>query len=170
MKKEWERYQILAGLFALLWMIMIFGFSAQPSDDSGELSEGLSYQLVTVCDKMFGLDFDMQQIMDWTRKIEGPLRKLAHMTEYGILTVFIYLWLDYFCLNIRLQTGISLLCSWIYGASDEFHQRFVPGRSGSIRDVCIDGAGAVIGIVLFMGVRKCINSLWKHRQYKKIES
>ncbi len=34
-------------------------------------------------------------------------------------------------------TALSLC----YAASDEFHQLFVPGRGGSIRDVAIDAIG-----------------------------
>ncbi|MDY6314114.1 MAG: VanZ family protein, partial [Clostridia bacterium] len=45
---------------------------------------------------------------------------------------------------------ISLLCSALYAASDEFHQLFVPGRSGEFRDVCLDSAGALTGILIFI--------------------
>ena len=38
----------------------------------------------------------------------------------------------------------------LYAASDEFHQLFVPGRAGLITDVCIDSAGALLGILLFL--------------------
>jgi VanZ family protein len=37
----------------------------------------------------------------------------------------------------------------LYAASDEFHQLFVPGRSGEVKDVLIDSAGAVTGALLF---------------------
>ena len=35
-----------------------------------------------------------------------------------------------------------------FAVSDEFHQLFVPGRSGNIKDVFIDTAGSVSGILL----------------------
>ena len=44
--------------------------------------------------------------------------------------------------------GISLLISMLYACPDEFHQHFVPGRSCEVRDVLIDTAGALIGILV----------------------
>lgn len=45
----------------------------------------------------------------------------------------------------------------LYAASDEFHQLFVPGRAGLITDVCIDSAGALLGILLFLGALRLIS-------------
>ena len=36
----------------------------------------------------------------------------------------------------------------VYALSDEFHQLFVPGRSGELRDVMIDTAAGVVGVCL----------------------
>jgi VanZ family protein len=38
--------------------------------------------------------------------------------------------------------GIAVL----YAATDEFHQNFVPNRTGSLKDVGIDTAGALLGL------------------------
>ena len=38
-----------------------------------------------------------------------------------------------------------MLVAVAYAVTDEVHQLFVPGRSGRITDVLIDGAGAVVG-------------------------
>ena len=43
--------------------------------------------------------------------------------------------------------AIAILITVAYGASDEFHQLFVPGRSGEWRDLVADAVGAVIGAV-----------------------
>ena len=74
------------------------------------------------------------------------LRKLAHMTEYLILTFFLYrafkeTWKNTFPILYIYPALISVL----YAASDEFHQTFIHGRSGSLHDVFIDS----IGILLF---------------------
>ena len=53
-----------------------------------------------------------------------------------------------------------LLAAWsmavCYAATDEFHQWFVPGRSCEVRDVCVDGTGALIGCLAAAGIWKLI--------------
>ena len=41
-----------------------------------------------------------------------------------------------------------------YAATDEFHQLFVPGRSGQISDVLLDSAGALAGVWIMTGLEK----------------
>jgi VanZ family protein len=65
-----------------------------------------------------------------------PLRKAAHMVEYGLLWL---LW--------RRALGTTWTAAAIaiaYAASDELHQTQVPGRRGSPADVAIDAAGVAI--------------------------
>ena len=68
------------------------------------------------------------------------LRKLVHMTEFGLLW---WLWqraLD----RPVLAAAITL----DYAASDELHQTFVDGRHGTPVDWAIDAAGVAIAIAL----------------------
>ena len=80
------------------------------------------------------------------------IRKIAHMTLYAILA---------FCAACsQIKTSfkkVLLFCAW-YACTDEFHQLFIPGRSGEIRDVCIDCLGACIGFLLFTGIKKTVKS------------
>jgi VanZ family protein len=49
--------------------------------------------------------------------------------------------------NVTIRVAwIALAIAGVYGISDEFHQTFVPGRSGDLADWYADIAGAVIGI------------------------
>lgn len=50
-------------------------------------------------------------------------------------------------MEILLQPGLT---GALYAASDEFHQLFVPGRSGQISDVLLDSAGVCFGVLLGM--------------------
>ena len=54
----------------------------------------------------------------------------------------------------------ELLIPWgiaaLYAAADEFHQLFVPGRSGQVSDVMLDSAGALAGLLILALVRKII--------------
>jgi VanZ family protein len=81
------------------------------------------------------------------------VRKFAHGYEYLILC-----WLAWrlFRSRDRLIPGrwpVSVAWkSWAlataYASTDEFHQLFVPGREGAVRDVAIDSCGAAFGIGL----------------------
>jgi VanZ family protein len=48
----------------------------------------------------------------------------------------------------------SLILAALYGISDEFHQRFVPGRSADVLDWFADVLGAAIAIILVIILRK----------------
>ena len=45
-------------------------------------------------------------------------------------------------------SGWAWLAASLYGVSDEFHQRFVPGRSSCFDDVLADSSGALIGAAI----------------------
>lgn len=77
------------------------------------------------------------------------LRKLAHLTEYGILA-----WLLY---RARGQTHTIWNPKWakfalagvlLVATIDELHQHFVPTRVGSPLDVVIDVAGGVLALLI----------------------
>jgi VanZ family protein len=68
-------------------------------------------------------------------------RKLIHFLQYALLA---FLW--WRALRTRLDDRRAALAAFVmtalYAASDEYHQSFVQGRSGSPIDWAIDCAGA----------------------------
>lgn len=82
--------------------------------------------------------------------LDTLLRKLAHITEYAILAFFVYGSLAKEQL-FRWSPRQALWCLGavaLYSLTDEFHQRFVPGRHASLVDSGIDIVGASIAIAL----------------------
>jgi VanZ family protein len=69
-------------------------------------------------------------------------RKLAHVTEYLILTLLLLRALRRSELALALPVAIAAALA--YAASDEWHQSFVPGRTATPRDVAIDGIGIAL--------------------------
>ncbi len=82
------------------------------------------------------------------------IRKAAHLTEYAVLTVVAY---GAAVIGLhqtkRRPLQLALACAVLFAISDEWHQRFVPSRTSTFQDVCIDLAGACIAIVVIMLVR-----------------
>ena len=70
------------------------------------------------------------------------------MTEYFLLAVAISFPLYVYRIRgIWLFLLAGIFCVGFAGL-DEYHQSFVGGRGPSVRDVCIDSSGALIGIIL----------------------
>lgn len=77
--------------------------------------------------------------------------KLAHMGVYGLLALLCYISLihqtKFNLLYSHPFTFTILICS-VYGASDEFHQYFVPNRDCEFFDWLADVIGAIIMVLL----------------------
>jgi VanZ family protein len=75
------------------------------------------------------------------------LDKITHFLEYGILSFLLARALtaqapESWQKNFRL---LAVIIAIIYGASDEIHQLFVPGRQCSFFDFVFDSLGALFG-------------------------
>ena len=159
--------KILIWIPAIIMAMLIFGFSKQ----DGEESTGLSYKaadiILTVCDKAGIVDYNDNNRDSMIESVQFPIRKAAHMTEYAVLSVLIMLALIVDGLKgIRLPV-ISAIIATVFAATDEFHQKFVPGRYGCLRDVLIDAAGSIIGLMIAYIIYKYI---CKHKENKHIQS
>lgn len=124
-------------------------FSNQKANDSSKLSDGLILKTVRIIEKITNKEYSDEEILD---KFVKPVRKLAHFTIYLILGILVYLYIKEF--NISNKFIVSLLICIIYALTDEIHQLFIVGRSGNIKDVCIDSLGSMIGIFIIKKVGK----------------
>jgi VanZ family protein len=71
--------------------------------------------------------------------------KVAHFGAYAVLGVC----LAYAVHASSLPPMLSFVLGAAYGASDEFHQMFVPGRSPELLDWVADAAGVAAATYLF---------------------
>ena len=114
------RRKFLAWLPAILWAATLFFLSAQSS-------------LPAIAPAV--PDFD----------------KVEHFGVYGLLGILV---ID----AVRRSTTLALpkavlvaiLITSAYGASDEFHQWFVPNRSCDVWDWTADTIGGILGIVVYI--------------------
>ncbi len=133
---------------AILLMYMIFSFSGQEGSVSSQLSYRVSYTLVETGAKILNRDMDAWQIDEVAARINGYVRKLAHMGEYFVLAVAVSFPLYVYGLRgIWLILVAGTICVG-FACTDEYHQSFVDGRTPSGRDVAIDAFGIFWGIIL----------------------
>ncbi|HVP66775.1 MAG TPA: VanZ family protein [Anaeromyxobacteraceae bacterium] len=71
--------------------------------------------------------------------------KVLHVVEYGGLGVLVAWGLWTLRVPPRRAFVIALLVASAYGASDEFHQYFVPNRECDVFDWTADTVGAALG-------------------------
>ena len=93
------------------------------------------------------------------RKSHTPIRKLAHMLEFGSLATLALLFLITWPGKLWWRYAASLGFALVYAATDEFHQQFIKGRGALFSDVKIDFLGAfiacTIALVIVIIVRQC---------------
>lgn len=111
---------VLYWLPTFLWMAVIFGFSSQPTLHSSS--------------------FDL---------VDFIIKKTAHFCEYFILASMLTYSLRKSTKFTRTQILFTaFIIGVLYAASDEVHQTFTLGRDGTVRDVLIDSAGALVSVYI----------------------
>lgn len=146
MRDTKKRYRLASTVLLAGWMAIIFLFSAQPARESAKVSGGFAYRIVFRADQMFGMDLEDEEILRYTQKLDHPIRKAAHMTEYAILGMAAFWFFAGRGWRGRKCYAFALAFSAVYAATDEIHQLFVPGRAGRCSDVLIDTLGAAAGL------------------------
>jgi VanZ family protein len=150
-----NKTKMINWLPVLIWMIIIFMFSAQPASDSNQLSVGFTKVLLDTFGKVISLDIEISTINNIVLQLNHIIRKFAHFAVYLILGILVSRALIKEGFKGRVFL-ISFFICVVYAASDELHQLFVPGRGCQLKDVLIDSTGAMVGIALnsFFKVRK----------------
>ncbi|MGF7185304.1 VanZ family protein [Desulfitispora alkaliphila] len=132
----------------ILWMVLIFYLSHQPAPESNELSKGITKGVVNTTERVApNAEFDI-------RSLNHIIRKNAHFFAYFVLGLLVINALRVSGVNGTRSLILALGICVLYAVSDEVHQLFIPGRSGELRDVLIDSAGASVGIGVYMLVSK----------------
>ena len=129
-------------ILLIIWLIFIFVMSHFDAD----ISSSQSGSIVEFIANIFNIKY--------IEILSLIIRKLAHITEYFILGILTINCLkDYKIKNLYIS---SILFCIIYACSDEFHQLFISGRSGTIIDVLIDSIGIILGIFIYKLFKKLV--------------
>ncbi|HKD45685.1 MAG TPA: VanZ family protein [Candidatus Angelobacter sp.] len=129
--------KLLFWLPTLLWLCLLAVFSTDTF--SAEHTRGVLWKIIhAVYGGISEQQFEVLHVL---------VRKSAHFTFYGLLSVFAFYSWKTALPRPRVWSfrwsGLAVGLTFLAGSLDEFHQRFVPSRGASFRDVLLDTAGAL---------------------------
>ncbi len=145
----------LCWLLSFGWMGVIYWFSAQDAEASAESSGSFMAFLL----RLFRVQSSEAILTntDTYSTIDFILRKGAHFTIFTVLGLLLCTTISLYPNAIRLQKIVlPLSLGILYACIDELHQYFVPGRACQIRDVAIDTAGVLVGVLLTLGIGRLL--------------
>lgn len=164
MSEKAKRY-VLLGL-TIGWMLLIFFFSSQNGLTSSKNSDGLSGWITR---HVLGGEASEVGADVWEHCLNVAsycVRKVAHMTEYAVLSALLSLLLRTYGHPLWRHCLFGFFGVAVYAATDEFHQLFVAGRSGQLLDVGIDSIGAFAGgCVCFLCL--LLGTAWEKQKKEK---
>ena len=143
----------------ILNMAMIFFFSSEDIDATIDRSNQITDAMVNAGDQRPTQSNPATPSNPTTDKeqkkasedLQALVRKMAHFLEFmslGLLSCALLLTVQ--MKPWWLSAAVACVFSLLYAISDEVHQLFVEGRAGTFRDVMIDFAGVLCGIVLVL--------------------
>ena len=142
---------IISWILTVAWMILIFYLSSENGAESTERSNSV----LKLIELIIGDDLVTDEI----------IRKVAHVLEFSVLTVLAFCSARFTNKISHIKSyaespvklvksdnemyiAITLWLSLLTAVLDEYHQLFVEGRDGSIRDVLIDAIGIIIVLII----------------------
>jgi VanZ family protein len=144
-------HTVICWVLVAAWMVVIFSFSARPVEQSDAQSGLFTHLVASVLTPGYSqMGTDDQDTA--AEVFSYPVRKTAHVSEYALLGALVSIALvtsrrkPLPALPLKMG-GCALLICALYASTDEIHQLFVVGRSSQFADVCIDTAGAAIGVL-----------------------
>jgi VanZ family protein len=164
---------VILAVAVLINMAIIFYFSEESKEESGNRSTGVVKWLVDILYPDYNsLDWDTQ--MEVMRSTHHLVRKLAHFAEFALLGflssgLVAYLNRRKHWIKLWLEWLIPLAFGLLYAISDEVHQIF-SDRGASAKDVLIDFAGVLAGVLFMRGILWVSRSCKRRRERRKCET
>lgn len=144
-----RRLILFSALAVLAVAVMIFLFSAQDADASGQTSGTFAEWLMRLmrpdADKL-----SRRMRSRLLKQYQAGVRKAAHISEFALLGLFLRLLMEW--LPVKWKKSVSWAAGTLYAVSDEIHQLFVSGRSCQALDVGIDSLGVLTGVFAMVGL------------------
>ena len=159
---------IIYWVLVIIWLGIIFFLSSREANESDNESKWLIDRIVKttikITNKIGITNNDLTEVekSHIIEKLNYPVRKIAHITEYFVLTSFMIVALKKTGLKGKKVFIIALLLCFLYAVGDEYHQTFVNQRTGQISDAIIDTFGGFLGcLIIYIIDKKSIKKLKK---------
>lgn len=142
-----DRHQVLkAWIAAILWLIVI------AIESTAWLSaHNTSRILYPLLHFLFGLDWDRFELWHFY------IRKSGHVFGYGLLSILLFrAWRE----TLPALSGAKWTFRWaamavlgtaLVASLDEWHQTFIPSRTGTVHDVVLDTCAGIAAQILIRG-------------------
>lgn len=150
-------------ILIIAWMITIFIFSSQQGTESGDTSRKFTVAIIQI--------ITGKSLAPNDPFIEGVqlfVRKMAHFSIYAVGGFLIMNYAYTTKRTAKQKILYSIVAGGAYAITDEIHQFFVPERSAQILDVGIDTAGVIIGVLIYLALRKLIELVIKKNNTKVV--
>jgi VanZ family protein len=145
-----QREVLKAWIAAILWLVVITIEST--SYLSGQNTSRILYPVLHF---LFGISY--ADFEPW----HHLLRKTGHVIGYGLLSFFLFrAWRETLAVVAQPSwsfrwAGIAVLGTALVASLDEWHQSYLPSRTGRWQDVVIDSSAAIAAqILLYLFLRK----------------
>lgn len=158
MNKKTTRYITLVLL--VLWMGVIFYFSSQQADISGNTSSSVVEKLIaSIYSDYYSLDNVVKQVI--IDVFTAPVRTAAHFFEFFVLGTLFYVFYNTFeGFLSQHRAFITAASGLICAISDEVHQLFVPNRACQILDMAVDFCGVLLSLLIC----KFVMIMWRAKK------
>jgi len=153
-----DKQKFLRFLPAMLWMAVIFSFSAEDAAASSQ-SSGNTLEFLM---RLFDVDAAEDTVL--YNLLILMLRKSAHLLLYTVLGILLFFAVS--GLGHVLHRSTVLVTGAIgilYAVTDEIHQYFVPGRACQWQDMLIDSTGVCLGICIMLLLHWFADRIRRHR-------
>lgn len=144
--------KVFATSLAVVWGLVIIGFTLQEGSASGALSSGLTRTLYGYFEVIPGFT----NLFDFT-SFHTLVRAGAHVFNYFVFALLVSNAVRYYTPLTYKVSLLLVLFGALYGFLDETLQRLVPGRGFAWLDVLYDTIGFAVGLFSYQLIKLFIN-------------
>jgi VanZ family protein len=157
MKKKRVIVVTILIILVIAWILGIYKLSSMNTSNSNGKSSGIISVFIEdtleVTNK-YGITNshpDDAKLEKASQLLNAPLRKVMHASVYFVLAFMIIFVTNFLFHNKKyvISAIITIVLILVAAGFDEYHQTFVDGRTGNVKDVLIDTAGGVAGILFY---------------------